>query len=64
MVVVVVLLAGATGDRGAEVVLSSVVLVVVDEGMELESLEHAARASRLAAARMAGIGFFMNGGIG
>jgi hypothetical protein len=61
VVVDVLLLAGATGVMGEDVVLSSVVLVVVDEGMEVESLEHAARANRLEAASTAGIRFFIKG---
>ena len=48
--VVVLLLLGATGDRGEEVVLSSDVVVVVELGMLLSSLAQPASVSTPAAA--------------
>jgi hypothetical protein len=52
-------LLGATGDMGEDVVLSSLVVVVVELGMELSSLAQPARASRQVVARRAGIRFFI-----
>jgi hypothetical protein len=54
-----VVVLGATGDMGEEVVLSSLVLVVVVLGMELSSLAQPARARREVVARRAGIRFFI-----
>ena len=56
---VVLVVVGATGESGEEVVLSSVVVVVVELGIELSSLAQPARVRRLAAANREGISVFI-----